>query len=120
MAPREGHLVAAKKVLSYLKTFPKGKILFDTSYPVHHDIDHDDADWTEFYPDAEEELPSDMPDPRGKPVRITVYLDADHAHDVVTRRSVTGIFILLNNTPIKWVGKCLKTLEDTCRHLKTP
>ena len=113
MAPREGHLVAAQKVLCYLKTFPKGKILFDTSYPVHHDVNHDDLDWTEFYPDAEEELPPDMPDPRGKPVRITVYLDADHAHDVVTRRSVTGILMLLNNTPIKWVCKRQKTVETS-------
>ena len=113
MVPREGHLVAAQKVLCYLKTFPKGKILFDTSYPVHHDVNHDDLDWTEFYPDAEEELPPDMPDPRGKPVRITVYLDADHAHDVVTRRSVTGILMLLNNTPIKWVCKRQKTVETS-------
>ena len=54
-----------------------------------------------------------MPDPQGKSVRITVYLDADHAHDVVTRRSVTGIFILLNNTPIKWVCKRQRTVETS-------
>jgi hypothetical protein len=31
--PREGHLKAAKKILSYLKTFPKGRVIIDTSYP---------------------------------------------------------------------------------------
>ena len=113
MAPREGHMKAAIKVLSYLKTFPKGRILFDTSYPQHHSIDIDDADWIEWYPDAEEELPPDMPEPKGKSVRITVYLDADHAHDVVTRRSVTGILILLNNTPILWICKRQKTVETS-------
>jgi hypothetical protein len=30
-------------------------------------------------------------------VRMTVYVDADHAHDLVTRRSITGILVLLNN-----------------------
>ena len=32
IAPRENHLKAAKRILSYVKTFHKGKILFDTSY----------------------------------------------------------------------------------------
>ena len=34
MAPREGHLKAALSLLSYVKTFPKGRILFDTKYPL--------------------------------------------------------------------------------------
>ena len=33
MAPRENHLKAAKRILAYVKTFYKGKIVFDTSYP---------------------------------------------------------------------------------------
>jgi hypothetical protein len=60
-----------------------------------------------------EELPHDMLEPKGKPVRITVYLDADHAHDLVTRRSVTGILIFINNTPIKWICKRQKTVETS-------
>ena len=71
MAPREGHMKAAIKVLSYLKTFPKGRILFDTSYPQHHSIDTDDADWIEWYPDAEEELPANMPEPKMKMARLS-------------------------------------------------
>jgi hypothetical protein len=35
MLPREGHLKAAKRILSYLKTFPKGRVIIDTSYPDH-------------------------------------------------------------------------------------
>jgi hypothetical protein len=30
---REGHLKAVKRILSYLKTFPKGRDIIDTSYP---------------------------------------------------------------------------------------
>jgi hypothetical protein len=46
--------------------------------------------WKEFYPDAEEQLPDNMPTPYGKKARITVYVDADHAHNVVTRRNCNG------------------------------
>ena len=113
MAPREEHLKAAFRILSYVKTFPKGRILFDTKYPNANSIDGDDYDWKEFYLDAEEDIPTDMVDPRGKPVRITAYVDADHAHDLVTRRSVTGILVFLNNTPIRWVSKRQKTVETS-------
>jgi hypothetical protein len=44
---------------------------------------------------------------------MTVYVDADHAHDLVTRRSNTGILVMLNNTPIRWVSKRQKTVETS-------
>ena len=113
MAPREGHLKNAFRILSCIKTFPKGRILFDTSYPAREDMMEkgEGPNWREFYPDAEEELPSDMLKPLGKPFPITAYVDADHAHDQVTRRSVTRILVLLNNTPMRWVCKRQKTVE---------
>ena len=42
--------------------------------------------------------PSDDPAPRGNPMRITLFVDADHACDKVTCQSVSGILILVNNT----------------------
>jgi hypothetical protein len=44
---------------------------------------------------------------------MTVYVDADHAHDLVTRISITGILVVLNNTPIKWISKFQKTEETS-------
>jgi hypothetical protein len=44
---------------------------------------------------------------------MTVYVDADHAHDLVTRRSVTGIMVLLNNTPVRWVSNHQKSVETS-------
>jgi hypothetical protein len=35
----------------------------------------------------------------------------DHAHDLVTRRSITGILFMLNNIPIRWISKRQKTVE---------
>jgi hypothetical protein len=62
-----------------------------------------------FYPDAGEEIPMDLPPEKGPRVRMTVYIDADHAHDLVTRRSITGILVILNNTRIRWISKLVET-----------
>jgi hypothetical protein len=99
MLPREGHLKAVKRIFSYLKTFPKGRVIIDTSYPDHSVYPVEDhSNWMEFYPDASEEIPKDLPLEKGPRVRMTVYVDADHAHDLVTRRSITGILVMLNHT----------------------
>jgi hypothetical protein len=101
MLPREGHLKAVKRILSYLKTFPKGIVIIDTSYPDHSVYPVEDhSNWLEFYPDVSEEIPKDLPPEKGPRVRMTVYVDADYAHDLVTRRSFTRILVMLNNTPI--------------------
>jgi hypothetical protein len=67
----------------------------------------------EFYPYASEEIPKDLPPKKGPRVRMTDYIDADHAHDLVTRRSITGILVELNNTPIRWISKRQKTVETS-------
>ena len=46
--------------------------------------------WTEFCPDAEEALPDEMLTLQDKGIIITVYVDADHAHNKVTRQLVMG------------------------------
>jgi hypothetical protein len=116
MLPREGHLKAVKRILSYLKTFPKGGVIIDNSYPDHSMYSvEDNSSWMEFYPDAGEEILKDLPPEKGPRVRMTVYVDAHHAQDLVTRRSITGIFFMLNNTPIRWISKHQKTVEtSTC------
>ena len=44
---------------------------------------------------------------------MTVYVDTDHAHDLVTRRSIMGIRLMMNNSPVKWVSKCQKAVETS-------
>jgi hypothetical protein len=110
--PREGHLKAVKRILSYLKTFPKGRIIIDTSYPDHYVYPVEDhSNWMQFYPDAGEEIPKDLPPEKGPRVRMTVYVDVDHAHDLVTRRFITGILVMLNNTPNRWISERQKKDE---------
>ena len=52
-----------------------------------------------------------MPEPRGKPLRMIAYCDANHAGNLVTRRSQTGGLIFLNNSPISWLSKKQNTVE---------
>jgi hypothetical protein len=114
MLTREGYLKAVKRILSYLKTFPKGRVIIDTSYPDHSEYPVEDhSNWMEFYLNASEEIPKDLPPEKGPRVRMTVYVDADHAHDLVTRRSITGILVVINNTPIRWTSKSQKTVETS-------
>ena len=56
----------------------------------------------DLYPDAEDPLPNNIPEHRGEPVNINVFVDSDHAGNVVTRRSHTGIMIFINMAPIQW------------------
>jgi len=85
MAPREGHLTAMKRVFGYLKRYPGGKILIDPEFRDWKNFHSEDYSWLEAYPHAVEEVPNDMPEPKGRAARITCYVDADHAHDKVTR-----------------------------------
>ena len=116
MAPRQGHLSGIMRVFGYLKKHWGARIMIDPNYPKHSDYptpEHDN--WKEFYPDAEEHIPNkaEIPEPKGSLVRFTCFKDADHAHDILTRRSVTGILLLINNTPVKWISKRQKTVETS-------
>ena len=109
--PRKGHLEQVYHVFGYLKTHSKRRLFFD---PRHPDIDErafSSYDWYDFYRDAKEQVPIDMPPPRGHAVSSHCFVDADHASNTVTRRSQTGIFMFLNRAPIVWYSKRQNTVE---------
>ena len=69
MFPRERHLKAIKRILSYLETFPKGKNIVETSYPDHSIYPFKGhSNWMEFYPDAEEKIANDLLTSKGSKV----------------------------------------------------
>jgi Reverse transcriptase (RNA-dependent DNA polymerase) len=116
MQPREGHMKAVQRMFGYLKKFAKGGIVIDPNYRDNSKYRAKIAyfdNWKEFYSEAKEELPYNLVEPLGLPARITIYKDADHAHDLLTRRSVTGILLMVNNTPVKWISKRQKTVETS-------
>ena len=67
----------------------------------------------EFYPDAMEAVPPNMPEPRGKPVIMSTFVDADHAGCKATRRSHTGVIIFINRDPISCYSKRQNTVESS-------
>jgi hypothetical protein len=109
--PRVGHIEAVMHIFSYLSCHERSRLVFDDAY-VDHSV-HDRADWSEFYPDAKDVLPPDMPEPRGKPVQITMFVDASHAANVVTRQSRTGVLIYCNMSLIIWHSKKQNSIETS-------
>lgn len=54
-----------------------------------------------------------MPEARGRSVKVSCYVDANHGGNLVTRRSQTGFVIFVNNAPIIWYSKRQNTVEGS-------
>ena len=111
--PRRGHLEQLYHIFGYLKTNPKRNLFFDPQHPKVDERAFKEYDWYDFYQDAKERLPSNMPPPRGRSVSTHCFVDSDHTGDKVTRRSQTGILIFLNRAPIIWYSKRQNTVETS-------
>ena len=117
--PREGHLVAVYRVIWYLKCTLKeisGRIVFDSKIlDIDEQLFHPSKKsvWEKFYLDAEEAIHGNAPPPRGNPIYVGCYVDADHAGNLLTRQSHTGIIIFVNNSPIIWYSKRQSTVESS-------
>ena len=110
-APRSGHLDAVLHMFSYLDAHKRSRIVMDDAYFPHKELER--PDWSQFYPGAKEELPSDMPEALGRPLQQTMFVDASHAANVVTRQSRTGVLIFLNRAPILWYSKKQHSIETS-------
>ena len=112
-SPREGHLEALYHVFAFLKKHQDlGVIAYDPKTPpIDESVFEHNVDWTSIYGEVEEELPPKMPKPHGNKVVISAFVDANHAGNVVTRRSHTGIIIFVQNAPIIWYSKRQNTVE---------
>ena len=106
-APRQGHLDRLKRIYGYVKRNPDGAIRFRVNIPDHESQGVPvRQDWSStVYGNTKEELPPDMPEPKGKALRTTTYQDANLYHNWVTGRAMSGIIHLLNQTPIFWFCK---------------
>ena len=79
--------------------------MFDERLPF---IDEDAfiaVDWRGFYGTEKEEMPPKMPAPQRISARVSCFVDADHAGNVVTRGSHAGILVFVNNSFISWFSK---------------
>eukprot|EP00978_Attheya_sp_CCMP212_P035677 scaffold156772_cov26-Attheya_sp.AAC.1 len=110
--PRKGHLDQVFHIFAYLKKYKSSKCVFDAANPSFGDR-FKPAGWDKFYPDAKEDIPHNMPEPRGNKVPRNCFVDADHAGNQVTRRSHTGILIFLNCAPVSWFSKKQNIVESS-------
>ena len=109
--PREGHLQQLYRMFGYLKLYPKRKLAFDFQHPIISERMFKTYDWYDFYRDATEAIPNDMPIPRGNPMSTHCFVDASHGSDRATRRSQTGILLFCNKAPVIWHSKRQNTVE---------
>ena len=114
--PRLGHLKEVLRIFAYLKAHHNAELVFDPSLP---DIDRhqfEERDWTtsEFgHVQGEEQIPPNMPEPRGVGPQIVAKVDADHAADTITRRSRTGFLVYLNCALVYWHSKKQTSVESS-------
>ena len=69
-------------------------------------------DWTNFYGDVQEELPKNMPKAKGRKVKLTMFADTNLYHDRLTGRSLTGLILMANKTPVDWYSKKQISVES--------
>ena len=113
VAARSGHLDQLFHIFAYLKKYDASTMVFDDTEPDFDERRFKQCDWTEYYPGAAEAIPHDMPKPRGRPVIMSCFVDADHAGCLATRRSHTGVVMFVNRAPILWFSKRQNTVESS-------
>ena len=64
------------------------------------------------YSGVEEDIPLEIPTPRGKSMVMTTFVDANLLFCRATGHSVSGILHMMNMTPVDWFTKLQNTVES--------
>ena len=111
-APRQGHLDRVKRIFAYVKHSKEYAIRVRTGKPDYSKISQVEYDWEHtVYGKGKEEIPPNSPEPLGKPVVLTHFVDGNLEHCKLTGRAVTGVIDMINQTPIGWYAKRQNTIE---------
>jgi hypothetical protein len=111
-APREGHMNRMKRIVGYLLKTRAAVVRVRVGRPDFSDLPEKSHKWeTSIYAGAKELVPDDAPEPLGKSVRCTSYVDANLFHDLLSGKSVTGVLHFFNQTPVDWYSKKQSTVE---------
>ena len=105
-SPREGHLKRAEKIFGYLKKYTKRGYIIDPRDPIVN-IKYEKVipDFGNQYSDFKEEKDERLPVPLMKELALNIFVDANHGHDKVTGRSISGILSFVGRTPVFWASK---------------
>ena len=111
--PRIGHLDRLKRMYGYICHSKEGAIRIRTQEPDFSDFPSQNFDWAHtIYGNVKEVIPEDAPPPLGKEVILSVYVDANLYHDLITGRALTSLLHFINQTPFDWYCKKQATVED--------
>ena len=80
--------------------------------PDYSNYPSNDYNWEYVYGNITEEIPCNMPNSKGREVKVTMFADANLYHDKVIGRFVTKLLMMLDGTPIDWHSKkqgCVET-----------
>ena len=110
--PRIGHMNRLKRIFGFLKQYKSCSIKFRTKEPDYSKYKTEDRNWDNVYGDDQEEIPNNMPNPKGRKVILTMFADANLYHDRITGQSITGLIMMLNKTPIDWFSKKQLSVES--------
>ena len=119
--PRLGHLEQAIHMFKYLEEHRRTWMVMDPCHfevvwtPIKGEVSPEERArvMRTLYPDATLNTPPRAPEPRGRIVYISMFVDSDHASNKITRRSHTGIIIYVNMSPVIWYSKRQNSVESS-------
>ena len=113
--PRAGHQEQVFHEFAYLKKHHNTEMVFDPSYPEIDQHQFESQDWSHnVYGDSlTEDLPPNMPDPRGLGFVLSTCVDSDHAGNTITRRSRTRFLVYFNSALIYWMSRKQNSIETS-------
>ena len=112
LASTVGHIERMKRIYGYLSRTKHYALRFRTNEPNYMHLPDLEYEWTRIYGNVLEEIPKDAPEPLGKSVTTTTFLDANLLHDLITGRSVTAVLHFFNLTPANWYSKRQAPVEN--------
>ena len=112
LAPKVGHIERMKRIYGYLSRTKHYALRLRTDEPNYMHLLDLEYDLTRIYGVVLEEIPKDAPEPLGKSVTTTRFLDANLLHDLITGRSVTAVLHFFNLKPSDWYSKRQATIEN--------
>ena len=113
-SPHQQLLEPLLRAFGYVKTVKDKKIAIDSGDMIFECISPDyeklRPDFLRDYPDTKEELDPHFPDPYGLILQQTLLVDSDHAHNLVTHKSIIGLLGLVGSTLSFWSSKWQNTI----------
>jgi len=107
-APQKRHLELAREIMGYLRKYPKQGYWINPlppNTPSDYEVIAIKEDFGYQCSYFQEEIDPRFPTPLSSKLEINIFIDADHGHDKVTGRSITGLLEFVGSTLVIWSSK---------------